>query len=119
MADFSKIELSGSADGRGIKVVATATAGTLIHTANAVTGADNYDEIWLWAYNSDTTARKLTIEWGGVTVPDDLLEITIPPESGAILIIPGWVLQNALVVRAFCATANVVMINGYVNRITA
>ena len=67
MATFSKVELSGSTDGRMILVAQTATPGTLIHTANAVTGADNYDEVWLWAVNSDATNRKLTIEWGGVS----------------------------------------------------
>ena len=35
MATFSKTILSGSTDGRGIKVAATATAGTLIHTGSA------------------------------------------------------------------------------------
>jgi hypothetical protein len=32
---------------------------------------------------------------------------------------PGLLLQNGLVIKAFAAAANVVMINGYVNRITA
>jgi hypothetical protein len=35
MATFSKIVLSGSTDGRMIKVAATATAGTTIHTGSA------------------------------------------------------------------------------------
>ena len=116
---FSKIELTGSTDGRPIKVAATATPGTTIHTAQATTGADNYDEIWLWAFNSDTTARKLTIEFGGTTSPDDTFEQTIGAETGLTLVCPGLVLQNSLVVKAFCATTNVVMLVGYVNRITA
>ena len=116
---FSKIELTGSTDGRPIKVAATATPGTTIHTAQATTGADNYDEIWLWAFNSDTTARKLTIEFGGTTSPDDTIEQTIGAETGLTPVCPGLILQNSLVVKAFCATANVVMLVGYVNRITA
>lgn len=115
---FNKAKLSGAAAGNlGIKVVATATTGTTIHTAVAGTTANTYDEIWLWAVNSDTTARKLTLEWGGATSPDCLIEITIPPESGLFQVIPGFVLQNGLVVTAFCATANVVMLHGYVNEI--
>ena len=117
MASFSKIALSGRANGLMVKVVATATAGTLIHTA--VAGSSDLDEIWLWAVNSASTAKKLTIEWGGVAVPDDLIEITIPAESGLVMVIPGILLQNGLILRAFCETANVVMISGYVNRITA
>lgn len=111
---IEKQKLSGSTDGKMIKVVATASTGTTIHTANAST-TDDYDEIWLWAVNSDTSARKLTIEYGGVTSPDCLIEVTIPPESGLVLVVPGFILRNSLVVTAFAATANVVMIGGYVN----
>ncbi len=118
MAAISKMILSGCTNGRMIKVTQTATAGDLVHTAVAGTGADNMDEIWLWAVNSDTTARKLTIEFGGVAAPDDLVEMTIPAESGPVLVLPGFVLQNGLVVRAFCASANVVMVGGYVNRVS-
>ena len=120
MATFSKQVLSGSTDGRLIKVAATATAGTTLHTGSAT--ATTFDEVWLYAVNSDTTDRKLTIEWGGVSSPDDLIEFTVPAESGLYLVVAGLVIKgNAtpLVVRAFAATANVVCIGGYVNRITA
>ena len=116
MATFTKQLLSGSTNGKGIKVVATATAGTLIHTA--VAGTSSFDEVWLYAHNTSATAVKLTIEYGGVTSPDDHIEITIGAEgTGLILVAPGILLQNSLVVRAFAATANVLNIFGYVNRI--
>jgi hypothetical protein len=120
MATFSKIVLSGSTDGRMIKVAATATAGTTIHTGSDT--ATTFDEVWLYAVNSDTTDRKLTIEWGDVDSPDDLIEFTVPAESGLYLIAPGLVLKgNAtpLVVGAFCATADVVNIRRFRKRITA
>ena len=117
MATITKRLLSGSTNGEGIKVAATATLGTTIHTA--VTGTSDIDEIWLYAVNSDTTDRKLTLEFGGVTDPDNLIEFTVPAEDGLYLVSPGLVLNNAQVVTAFCATANVVMIYGWVNRITA
>lgn len=114
MATYTKVKLSGSTDGRMIKVAATATLGTTIHTAHAT----SLDEIWLYAVNSDTVDRKLTIEYGGATAPDNLIEVTIPAESGLILVCPGLILSNSLVVTAFAATANVIMIGGYVNRIS-
>jgi hypothetical protein len=120
MATFSKEILSGSTDGKLIKVAATATAGTTIHTGSST--ATTIDEVWLYAVNSDTTDRKLTIEFGGVTAPDDLIEFTVKAENGLYLIVPGLVIKgNAtpLVIRAFAATANVVSVGGYVNRITA
>ena len=120
MATYSKLVLSGSTDGKLIKVAQTATAGTTIHTGSAT--ATTLDEVWLYAVNSDSTDRKLTIEWGGVSSPDDLIEFTVPAEDGLYLIVAGLVIKgNAtpLVVRAFAATANVISIGGYVNRITA
>jgi hypothetical protein len=118
MATFTKNHLSGSSDGKLIKVAATATPGTTIHTGP--TNTSHFHELWLYAVNSDSTDRKLTIEFGGTSSPDDLIEQTITAESGLILVVPGFVVQgnaSALVVKAFCATADVVMIGGYVNEI--
>jgi len=117
MATFAKRAFSGSTNGRGIKVVATATPGTTIHTA--VTGTSDYDELWLYATNDGTSATELTIEWGGTTDPDDLIQMSIPAKSGLYLIVPGNVLQNSLVVRAFSNNANEITIFGFVNRISA
>ncbi len=114
MATFTKIKLSGSTDGKQIKVVQTATAGTTIHTAHAT----DLDEIWIYCVNSSGSSVKLTIEWGEATAPDGNIEVTIPAESGYVLVVPGLVLTNSLVVKAFAATANVLLINGFVNRIT-
>jgi hypothetical protein len=116
MATFSKTILSGSTDGKQIKVAATATAGTLIHTGPTDTA--HLHEVWLYAVNTDTTDRKLTIEWGGVASPDDLIEYTVKAENGLYLIVPGLLIKGnatALVVRAFAATTNVICISGYVN----
>jgi len=120
MATFSKIALSGSTDGRMIKVAQTATAGTTIHTGSTTTST--IDEVWLYAVNSGATNQKLTIEWGGTSSPDDHIEFTVVAESGLYLVVPGLVIKgnaSALVVRAFAAAANVINIAGYVNRITA
>jgi len=117
MATYSKQKLSGSTNGKGIKVAATATLGTTIHTA--VAGTSDWDEVWLYAVNSSTSAVKLTIEWGEATAPDGNIELTIPAESGLYLVIPGLLLQNELVVTAFAGTENVIIIHGFVNRIAA
>jgi hypothetical protein len=116
MATFSKTLLSGSTNGKAIKVVQTATAGTTIHTA--VSGTSNIDEIWLYAINSSASSVKLTIEWGEASAPDGNIELTVLPEAGLVTVIPGLLLQNSLVVKAFAGTANVIMIHGFVNRIT-
>ena len=61
-------------------------------------------------------AVKLTLEWGGTNSPGDHIEVTIPAESGFTEVIPGHVLQNGAVVRAFAAAADVIVLHGYVNR---
>ena len=119
MPTFTKQVLSGSTHGRQINVVATATAGTLLHTAQSGTADNTMDEIWLWATNTSASAVKLTIEYGGVASPDDLFEVTIAAEAGLTQIVPGLVLRNSLVVRAFAASANAINISGFVNKITA
>lgn len=117
MATLSKIKLSSSTNGKAIKVAATATAGTALHTA--VTGTTDYDEVWLYAVNSSASSVKLTIEFGGVTAPDNLIEFTVPAEDGLYLISPGLLLNNAQTVAAFAGTGDVIMIYGWANRITA
>ena len=114
MPSFSSRIASGSTNGRMVLVAATATPGTLLHTA--VTGTDDMDEIWIWAVNSDTVDRKLTIEFGGVAAPADLIEYTVPAENGFHLVVPGIRLQNGLAVRAFAAAANVIMCAVNINR---
>lgn len=121
MATFSKEKLTNSTDGRSILISGTTSGGAnAVHTASST--ATTYDEVWLYAMNTDTTARKLTIEWGSNSSPGDLIELTIPAEAGLTLVVPGLVLKGnstPLTIKAFAATTNVVTVNGYVNRITA
>lgn len=118
MATYERIPLSGSTNGRGIKVTGTGTGSTVtVHTAQS--GTTHCDEIHLWAYNGDTQSRTLTVEWGGTSSPDDQIVLDVPPQAGAIYAIPGFALRNSLVVKAFASTANVVTVHGYVNRVSA
>lgn len=114
MATYTAQIASGSTNGRMIKVAATATAGTLLHTAHAT----NTDEVFVWAVNSSGSAVKLTIELGGVSSPDDLIEKTIAAEDGLVLIVPGIRLTGGVAIRAFAATANVISCAVNVNRIS-
>ena len=68
-ASFAKVGLSGAANGKGVKVVATGTLGTTVHTAPA--GTTSEDEIWIYAFNSQVAAVTLTLAWGGAAVPDN------------------------------------------------
>lgn len=113
-----KRKLTGSTAGKAIKITATATAGDTIHTAIAGTTPGTFDEIWLWAYNGHTGDVVLTIEFGGATVPDQNIVVNIPYKAGLIPVVPGLILQNGMVVKAFAEVANVVTLSGFVNAIT-
>ena len=118
MATYSKVKLSGSDDGRNISVTGTATgASVTVHQAGA--GTSNMDEVWIYACNTSASAVVLTIEYGGTTDQDDLIELELAADSGMTLIVPGFLLMDDLYVKAFAASANVININGFVNRITA
>jgi len=120
MATFTKTLLSGSTQGKGIKVAATASTGTTIHATG--TSSSIIDEVWLYAYNSSTGPVSLTIQYGGTTAVDNDIKIDIPPTSGLTLVVPGLILTGtgaaANTVYAYAGTTNVITISGYVNRIS-
>lgn len=113
---YTKQLLSGSTNGKQIKLTGTNVAGAVtVHTA--VAGAAAFDEIWLYAYNEDTVTRMITLLWGGTTEPDNDIRISLLPRSGRTLVVDGALLQNSLLVKAYADAANVVLIDGFVNNI--
>ena len=122
MATYSKVALSGgAADGTGIELAIDSGTFTTIHTTS--TTATTLDEIWLYAQNTDTSDRKLTLKFGGTDDPDDLIEVTIPTEAGLVLVVPGLILagkaSTGLILWGAGAAASKMTVYGYVNRITA
>jgi len=122
MATFTKVLLSGSSQGKAIKIAATTSGsnGTTLHATG--TSSSIIDELWLYAYNSSSSAVVLTIQWGGITAVDNEYKLSIPAASGLTLVVPGLVLTGdgttATTTRAYAATTNVVTVSGYVNRIS-
>jgi hypothetical protein len=116
MTTYTKHLLSASGSGLGILVSASATPGTTIHTA--ISGSVNLDEIWIYGVNSGSANAKLTLEWGEQNAPNGNIEVTLPTENGLVLVSPGLLLQGSLAVKAFSDISNVIIIHGFVNRIT-
>lgn len=115
MATFNKIPLSNSTNGKSILVSASASVGTTLHTA--VSSTEFFDEIWIYAINTSASASKLTVEYGGTADKDDI-ELTISPENGLILIVPGLFLNNSQVISAFSSIPNTIAIHGYAHRVS-
>lgn len=117
MATYQKTILSGSTDGKQIKITGTNTAGGVtIHTASATSGV--IDEIWLYCYNNDSSQATLSIEWGTAGSTDHTFITPIPSQSGRWVVVEGEILQNGLIVKGFASVANKLYVSGYVNRIT-
>lgn len=113
MSTMTTLPLSGSTNGRPIKVAETATPGTLIHTASATA----QDRVYLTVTNSTSAPVAITVEKGGVTSPDDLVvEAFEIPGGGFPWELPPMQLTGGLVIRAFAATTNVLLVDGFVNR---
>lgn len=113
-----KRKFSESVDGMPIKIVATSSPGTLIHTAVAGQIEGTYDQILMWAFNSHVADVVLTVEYGSNAAPDSNIVETIEFRAGLTPIIPGLLLQNSREVRAFASIPNVITVGGEVNRIS-
>lgn len=120
MAVYSKEMLSSATDGQLVDLVATASPGTLIHTVTTATLSK--DEIYLWCANRATASDfLLTLEWGGTDVTRQIKQI-IPAQDGLHQIQPGMILAGTTatqVIRAFGTGTDLLLVGGFVNRITA
>ena len=120
MATYTKTLLSGSSQGQPITVVQTASTGTTIHATG--TSSTTIDEVWLYANNTSTSPVLLTVQFGGTASPQNAKPITLAPQSGDVLIVAGLPLTGtgsaATTVYAYAATASVITISGFVNRIS-
>jgi len=120
MATYTKVLLSESTQGQPITVVATASTGTTIHKTGV--SASVIDEVWLYANNTSTSPVLLTVQFGGTASPQNSKPITLAPQSGDVLIVAGLPIRGndstELYIYAFAATASVITISGYINRIS-
>lgn len=112
---YTPVIPSASTNGRGIKIVQTASAGDTLHTCTSTSG--EMDEVWVWVQNTHSAPVAVTIQLGGTTAPDDSVTETIPTGAGLYLMVPGRRLNGGVVVKAFAGTANVCVAHVNVNRI--
>tara|TARA_R110002096_G_scaffold89336_2_gene203391 strand:+ start:302 stop:658 length:357 start_codon:yes stop_codon:yes gene_type:complete len=114
MTEVTRVGLSGSTDGALINVAATATVGTLIHTATTQTSNSRFDEVWLFASNSHSGAVNLTIEIDIANSATSKFIVSVPTNDGLYVVLPGISVHNAKRITAFAATGDVINICGYV-----
>jgi hypothetical protein len=108
----SRVFLSQSPYGRGIQISATSGSGDPIHTTAGT------DDIYLWAVHDHSANIVLTIRWGHGSADADTIPITLPPNEGLFLVVPGMTLASGYNVSAIASVADQVNVFGYVNRIS-
>ena len=112
---FAKRKFTASTGGRGITL---GTGSTTIHdplTGTIATG--DFDEVWMWASNIDTVPIEVTVEFGGTTAAGDNIILTIPPKSGLVQLVPGFLISGNNNVTAKAGTASKINVFGFVNLI--
>tara|TARA_Y100000004_G_scaffold182526_1_gene229366 strand:- start:5898 stop:6260 length:363 start_codon:yes stop_codon:yes gene_type:complete len=119
MATISRNKLSGSTDGRPLALAVDSGTFTTVHTVTSV--AADFEEVWIWLSNINTTQEIVTIRIGGTSDGDKII-VKVPAES-TVLAVPGWTIKGnnstAVVITAASTTANKVNATGYINLIDA
>lgn len=98
-----------------ISGLATSSPGTTVHAAQAGTTVGSVDEIYVYGINPTGTDQDFTVEFGGTGATFELV-VTVPAKS-IVMLIPGLPLQNGLLAKVFAPAS--MLINGFVNRLTA
>jgi hypothetical protein len=87
--------LTYSPSGGPIKVLATGSPGTLIHS-----GRSTSNKVWIFGSNTGSGSYNLVLEIGGTT-PNDRIVITIPPTSPPLPILRGNYINSGVVIRGY------------------
>jgi hypothetical protein len=124
MQTFTKLPLSLSTNGKQISVTGTGSvSATPIHTAVSgvatISSSVAVDEIYIYASNNSTSSLTCSILWGGTDPIADGTSVILPPNNSRTLIADGKLLQNGLLVAAYCTQSKSgIVIDGFVNRIS-
>ena len=118
--NFTAMTLSAATNGAPIKIAATATAGTTIHTATSSDMPEGCDEVYLWAGSTSSAAINATLQISSGNVTDgQSINFRVPAAyNGPIMILAGHRIADGVVITATAATAERVNIWGHVNRIS-
>ena len=131
MGTLSKELLSQSTYGKAVSITSTLlSSANCFHVApSASTWGQPHimDEVWVYASNIGVDDASVTLLFGvsaemsGLSaghVASDAMVVTIPYQSGRVLIIDGRLLQGGLSAFAYASTESIVNLDGFVNRIT-
>ncbi len=89
-------------------VAATSSPGDLFHTA--APGTDDLDLLWMWATNPHTGSLILNLEVDG----NPRGKFNLPRLIAPALILDGFPINGAKIIRVWCATTAQIIVSGRV-----
>ncbi len=123
---IQRVVLSGSTSGRPITVAAlAASCNMVVHTVDAaVTGADNVDEVWLWAFPYATAtacSRQLFLQIGTDSTADMVHALVVRDQAlpGPTLVLPGININNSLKITAWATACMDIGLVGHAFKVRA
>jgi len=109
-----RTSLTSAPDSLGIKLSSTNSGalGELVHTHDMAYTDSTFDEIHLFAYNDHSSSVTVSLQWGGVTSPDNVIDILVQSKS-FLKIVDGLQISGKKSVSATADVANKVVLYGY------
>lgn len=106
---YAMKKLSSSTNGAPLAVGNTSTT---IHLCTSQNIDGVYDQMFVWAANTDSAPHQLTITLGsGTTIVG---AYTIPPNSALMLVVPGLIGNNSSVLAMSADAASKIYVAGYI-----
>ncbi len=120
MPNYTAMTLSAATAGGIIKVTATATPGTTIHTATSSDMAEGCDEVYLWCGSTSTSTVNATLHIAQIAAEQDrTINVRVPAAyNGPIMVLAGHRVCDGVVITATASVADRVNLWGNVNRIS-
>ncbi len=124
MAKYSKHLISQSLSGMGIHVTSMdPITPTTFHISGL--GHTNFDEVYVYGTNNTSTSVTLTAIWGLSAwghlpnMQNSQGNVLTIPANTRMVVMNGRLIQNGLSACAYTSVNNAVVLDGYINRITA
>ena len=111
--------LSAATNGAPIKITATATPGTTIHTATTSDMPEGCDEVWLWVGSTSAAVINATLHISSGALDAQSINFNVPAAyNGPISVLQGHRVCDGVVVTATASVAERINVWGNVNRIS-
>lgn len=118
-----QLPISGDSSGNFSPIKIAQTTNGTAQTVHASTDTDGeVDSVWLDLINTSAAIVRVTILKGGTTEPDNAMYVDVPPAGVATYrhrVMDGVPINGGAIIKVYAATANVVTVDGWVNRVVA